>query len=345
MALNVTSDSTTLTAPSLLGMASRGAAALAAALVAAMGLSAWADLRGVQSPALLAVALGIAALGVVGVLRVRSDPVSARPAALIVATGPLACSLTCMAIPGPPGHPNQLNALGAGIVVCAFMCIRGRILVAWMAFAAMVAVLGTWSLATGQGVYGFALADPNLAVVGMATLFAVVVRPAADVIREQNQQSIREAQALAAANARAAERDERRAELRRVAWPILRHIASGQRFSGDEVDEVVLTEAQLRDGVRARAMALPHVVTAVRDARSRGVEVVVFDDGVDSAAASTHRMFCDLAVEWLGRVDGGSVTLRLHPPGRPVTGSIVVVSADGTSQRVDVDATGEVHGP
>jgi hypothetical protein len=92
-------------------------------------------------------------------------------------------------------------------------------------------------------------------------------------------------------------------------------------------------------------MALPHVVTAVRDARSRGVEVVVFDDGVDSAAASTHRMFCDLAVEWLDRVDGGSVTLRLHPPGRPVTGSIVVVSADGTSQRVDVDATGEVHGP
>lgn len=316
---------------------------MAAGLGTALIVSATVDRRAVHSPLLQVFAIAVALAGVIGVTREQSDPMSLRAAWVTAATGPLACALTCLAIPGPLAEPNQLNALGCGVAVCAFMCVRGRTAAAWTAFAAMVAVVTTWSVDSGQGLYGLWISLPNAAVVGMATLFAVVVRPAADTIRRLNQESIHQAATMAAANARLAERDARRAELRRFAWPFLRRIAAAQRLSAEEIAEVRLAEAQLRDSVRARSLNRPQVIDAVRSARSRGVDVVMFDDGaLDSADAVSHDEYCQLAVECLRVANDGSVTLRIHPPGRPVAASIVTERDGGSSMRVDLDAAGRL---
>ncbi|WP_179476124.1 hypothetical protein [Mycolicibacterium vinylchloridicum] len=279
-----------------------------------------------------------------GILSVRSDPMSARVALVVAATGPAACVLTCLSIPGLLGNPNQANAFGASVAIFAFLCVRGRTGTAWWAFVATSAIMTGWSLLTGQGLYGLKLAAPNVAVLGMATLFAFVVRPAATEIRELRKASIDQAQKLAAAQARMAERDRQRTELRDVAWPTLLTIARGERLTAAQVAEIRLSEARLRDSVRARALNVPSVVDAARGARSRGLNVVMFDDGgMDAIDASVRLKFCHLATEWLGRIENGSITVRIHPPGRDVAGSIVVTGNDGMFEGVEIGKDGTIH--
>ena len=325
-------------------MHSLGARLLAVAVVGALFASVTSDLRGVRSLPLLLLALAVVSLGIAGVLHFRADPMPTPFAWAVAATGPVACLLTCLAIPGPLDNPNQSNAHGAGVAVCAFLCVRGRTVTAWCSFSTMVAVLAMWSIQTRQGLYGLLLSAPNAAVLGMATLFAVVVRPAAATIRQLREASLDQAEKLAAARARIVERDRQRSELRRVAWPTLRRIAGGEPFTALHAADIRLTEAQLRDSVRARSFTGSPVVEAARAARSRGVAVVLFDDGgMDAAQPGVGQVFCQLAAESLERTVEGSVTVRIHPPDRPLVGSIVAIRGDGTSRRLDVDASGAVH--
>jgi hypothetical protein len=325
-------------------MHTRGAKVLAAALVGTLALSVLSDLRDVRFPSLLMLALVVVSLGVVSMLHVRADPMPTGSAYIVAATGPVACLLVCLAIPGPLGNPNQSNAFGVGVAICAFLCVRGRTGTAWSAFLTMAAIMTCWSLFSGQGLYGLQLSAPNAAVLGMATLFAIVIRPAATAIRQLREASISQAEKMAAAEARLVERDRQRAELRRVAWPTLLRIAGGERFSARQAAEIRLTEAQLRDTVRARALNVSPVIEAARSARSRGVDVVMFDDGGMADAEDSARLaFCYLAAQWLGRTDNGSATVRIHPPRRNVMGSIVVIGDNGMFQGVEVDAAGTVH--
>ena len=338
------SDSSALTAPALFGMQSRGAKLLAAGLVGALFLSVTADRQGVSSLPLLLLGLTVVSVGVGVTVSVRTDPMPGLVAWAVAGTGPAGCVLTCLAMTDPIGNPNQLNALGAGVAICSFLGVRGRTATAWWAFVAMVAVLGCWSIRSGLGLYGLVFSAPNAAVLGMATLFAVVVRPTAAQIRRLREQAIDEAESMAAAEARIAELDGQRAELRRVAWPTLSRIADGECFTASQVAEIRLTEAQLRDSVRARGLSSPPIAQAARSARSRGVAVAMFDDGgMDTADHDAHDALSQQVVKWLDQTTSGSITVRIHPPGRPVVVSVVALLDDGTSMRIDIDATGAIR--
>jgi hypothetical protein len=343
MALAAVNDATDITAPKLLGMDSGGARLLGAVLVGALVLSVVSDLRNVRSLPLLLLAMAVVSLGVAGILWIQSDPMPAAAAIVVSATGPIGCLLTCLAIPGPLGNSNQTNALGVGVAVCAFMCVRGRTGMAWCALTAMICIFICWSVLTGQGVlYGFVLAGPNVAILGMSTLFAYVMRPAAAAIRQLREASISQAEEIAASDAKRSERVRQRAKLRVLAWPTLTAIGRGDHLSAAQVAEIRLTEAQLRDGVRARSLSVSPLVEAARAARSRGAEVVMFDDGgFDTADQRIRAAFLDLACSWLERTNDGTITLRVHPPGRAVLGSIVVVDG-GSALRVELDAAGTV---
>jgi hypothetical protein len=337
---------TVTTAPALLGMETRGAKALGAALICTLVASIMGDTRGVTSVPLLWASIIVASLGVVGMLIIEGDPMPAGPARTVAATGPLACVCACLALPGAVVNANQTNALGASVAVCAFLCVRGRTPTAWLSLAAMVAVFTVWAQRTGQGALaGLLYPAPNIAVVGMATLFAVIMRPAAANIQVLREVAIAQAARIAASEARLAERNQRQTVLRELAWPTLEAVATNRAFSEHQATEVKLTERRLRDGVRARFLDVPPVVTAAWDTRARGVDVVMFDDSSMNASALPFRdEFCRLAVDWLARTTEGTITIRIHQQGRSLLGSIVAVADDGTSQRVEMDTAGDIHG-
>jgi hypothetical protein len=327
-------------------MDTRGAKVLAGVLLAALVASSLGDIRGVSSVLLLWASVAVAACGVVGLIVINGDPMPAGAAKVVASTGPLACVCACLALPGVPANANQTNALGASIAVCAFLCVRGRTPTAWFALTSMVGVFAVWADRTGQGALsGLLYVAPNIAVVGMATLFAVIMRPAAADIQRLREAAIAQAATMAATEARLAERDARRAALRDVAWPTLEAVARSEMLSPQMVSDIKLTERRLRDSVRARFLNVPAVVDAAWAARARGVDVVMFDDsGMNAPSLIFRDEFCWLAAEWLNRTREGTVTVRVHPPGRSLLGSIVTVAGDGTSKRTEMDTAGGIHG-
>jgi hypothetical protein len=334
--------STEITAPSLLGMNRWGAWVLGAALVTTMAMTVGAPATSAQSTPLLVTSMVVAALGVIGVIALRTDPMSAATGWITGATGPVACSITCLALPAPVTNMNKLNVLGVGVAVAAYLCVRGRTGVAWMSLASMIAVVMCWSTLVGEGpLLGLGLAGPNIAVLGMATLFAVIMRPAATQIRKLRDDAIAETEGIEAAKAEGAERELRRRELGELAWPMLSAVADHQLFLDEHLSEIGLVDGQLRDGILARTLQVPAVIAAAREARSRTVDVRMFDHGgmrdVDVELLDALR---DAAAEALRRAEDGSVTIRIQPPGRDVLATIVTEHADGTSTRLEFDAQG-----
>ena len=91
--------------------------------------------------------------------------------------------------------------------------------------------------------------------------------------------------------------------------------------------------------MRGRSLITPRIADAATKARERGVEVTLLDDrgeGLDSGEAMVS--MSDTIVAELDAAEGGAVTVRLAPRGRPVAVSIVTSNA---RDRVELDASGK----
>jgi hypothetical protein len=96
----------------------------------------------------------------------------------------------------------------------------------------------------------------------------------------------------------------------RTARPILETISTG-KFEEQDKKEAMLTEAELRDKIRGRLLINEKLRISIRSARSRGVEVVVLDEGGLSETHEAERETLRLKVaEELDRVSEGRVTIR-----------------------------------
>ncbi|MFD8101137.1 hypothetical protein ACFV24_16485 [Nocardia fluminea] len=336
------------TAASLLAMHTLGAKVVAAGFVVAAGYSAVSVREGPQSVVLSLAAIGVVAAGIAGLLLVRGDPLPLRASVLVATTGPVACGLMLSVVAAPLVNPGRLNpAIGGAVVVCAFLCVRGRTGMGWASFVGVIMMFGVWSALHRQGpLYGILLSAPNLAVLGMSSLFAFIVRPGAATIDALRSAAIREAESVAATEAKRVERDAQRAKLDELARPILELVAAGAQLDTAQLADSRLTEAQLRDSLRARALDRPDVVAAAREARRRGVEVVLLDDSrMDNDLDPLRLAFCDLATEYLNATSAGTITVRVHPRARAVFGSIVIVRLDETSEWIALDPYGRIHRP
>ena len=70
-------------------------------------------------------------------------------------------------------------------------------------------------------------------------------------------------------------------------------------------------EAQLRDEIRARALLNESVIKAARDARLRGVEVQLLDDGgLDDLSENARQSYLDEVCKRLDQVKAGKVVIR-----------------------------------
>ncbi|PPJ36348.1 hypothetical protein C5E45_20045 [Nocardia nova] len=256
---------------------------------------------------------------------------------------PLSTALTLFNLPVPPASVAQLWVFGACTVTATFMCVRGRTGAAWAGLLAMIAVAMTWSATTGQGLsHGLAISAINLGPLAMSTFFAYTPRPAARTIFQLREESTRQAGSEAAA---AAALDERRAQIQRLdrmVRPILQTIAGPAPLDSELRNDCRLVEAHLRDTLRAPILAAEPVTTAAESARRRGVDVILVDDhGLDhSNPRIRQQILSTIAVE-LDNTDAGSAHVRITPPNRPVSATIVINDPRSGIRRIELDSTAQ----
>ncbi|MYR08751.1 hypothetical protein GTV32_21630 [Gordonia sp. SID5947] len=234
--------------------------------------------------------------------------------------------------------------VSAATIVFTLVAIRGRPVVAWVGALCGTVLAGLWGESIGMG---FVTGAGNTAfcypVLVLAMLFVLMARPLAERIRVLRERAVAQAATDAATAAAAAERGRQLSRLGRRARPILGEIVDGHEFTVGEVAEVRLTEAQLRDGIRAPAWESEPVRDAVWQARRRGVSVLLLDDGALNTTPErdlVHRLR-DVLVDELRAVEGGQVTARVLPPGRSLVASIVV-NTGPTIRRIEYGVCGVI---
>ena len=215
---------------------------------------------------------------------------------------------------------------GASTVALFFVSLRGRRLLAWVGFIALAAVIAVWGLTTGVGVFETAgLIGRQVPVLAAGTLFATGLRRSGDAIEKLTIETSSRATAQAVAQATALERGHRLAVLDEVATPLLTRLIDGSEITDQDRLEFALAEAELRDSLRARTLSVPAVVDAVRDARRRGVGVVLLDDSTPGALQPYDLdRVVEVTAAALRAAKDGRVTARLLPPGRDNVATVVV---------------------
>jgi hypothetical protein len=203
-----------------------------------------------------------------------------------------------------------------------------------------------WTAMAGEGaLYGLSISVINLAPLLMATFFAWTIRPAARSIFELRRQGTLRVAAEAAGKAILEERDARLAQLDELARPLLEQMTESRPLTEDERLAAKLVEARLRDSLRAPALDRPPIPAVARQARSRGVDVVLLDDhGLDTAPPEVCTEICRAITDALIRADTGTLTIRVLPPHRDALVTVLHSTPDDTT-RVEYGHNGKALAP
>lgn len=304
------------------------------------------ETRSWESWAGQAAALAIFGVSVALVVGARGPRTSLLVAAVatVLVVGAMALALWCL--PVTAYRTLQTSPpVSAMTVVFTMLALHRRPLVAWVGATCGSVVAGLWGASRGFGfVDGAEATYFCFPVLVMATLFVLMAPPAEARIRALRHQEIEQAETEAATRAGSAERHRQLRRLDQGARPILERIVEGHVFTTAEVTDARLTEAQLRDGIRARAWECMQVSEAAWQARRRGVAVLLLDDGAldgsDDPAIAVRLQ--QILVAELRDARDGQVTARVLPPGRDVIASILVNSADRV-RRTECLADGAVR--
>ncbi|MGJ5671710.1 hypothetical protein QLG13_28075 (plasmid) [Rhodococcus aetherivorans] len=289
----------------------------------------------------VALAVVIAGVGALSLVTVPGDPLPLATTIALASIGPGTLAMVLAALPVPLTHQWQIWPLSAATAIYTFMCVRGRTLAAWIGFLLMIGVCIAWAAATGQGgLYGLSISVINFAPVLMSTFFALTIRPMARTIFELRERSLHNAAVEAAAETVMRERDAQLGRLDTLARPLLDRIATADELDEADLLECTLLEAQLRDSLRAPALTTDRVTAATRAARSRGVEVTLFDEqGLDEAPNEIRDRLLEAIITEIDATRTGSITVRVLPPGRSNLAT-VLASADTGTRRIEFDQNG-----
>lgn len=216
---------------------------------------------------------------------------------------------------------------GMGVLL-GIASVRGQVRIAWIS-AAIIATLLVQKAGFGaigaSGLVGMVV----LIAAGQATAKALA-RADREVEELQRKEQISKS-ALVASEAASRERQER---LRRVltrALPALSYISSNLgRLSNSEKDKVLVLEAELRDEIRGRKLINEQVQKAAAEARARGIEVLLLDEGgLDEIEEALRENVLTRVVSAINSVRAGKVVVRA-PKGEAWMVTLVA-SRPGTS--------------
>ncbi|GAA4680481.1 hypothetical protein [Gordonia humi] len=288
--------------------------------------------EGVDSPWLYTAAFGLLVVAWALPLRAPGTPMDGRAAAAVLVSQSVAV-IGVVAAVEPVVRGPLMPCAGATAIVGALLCLRGRVGTAWIAFVVLTAILVIAGVVRAQPLdYVQIIVPGNLGIVVLLSVFASVVAPRADQIFALRRQARRAAAEVAARTVR----DQQLARLDNRVRPLLQRIADGQVLTERELNQCRLVEAQLRDRIRAPGLDLPHLFDCAWAARSRGVRVVLLDDGPTTSVAVDDRRARILAEASSAAVtvlrdaaSGALVTVRLLPAGRDAVATISV-AVDGS---------------
>ncbi|MGO4103543.1 ATP-binding protein [Leifsonia sp. YAF41] len=257
--------------------------------------------------------------------------------------------------------------LGAITLILLVLVAQRRIGWAWIGYAVLLGAMIGWAVANGltpgDGV-DMVIRHAGTLVAG--SLFVLGLRRSAATLEtinsERTQRAIEEATTAASLRERASElakvNSRARSLLDRLAGLRVGEARPGESEPGAHAQapcddlkpvrtalraECLLVEASLRDSIRGRSLSIEPVITAAHRARARGVDVTLIDDGDDgSDARNIGVVATSVAIaNELERMQGGRLTARILPSGRPEFATIVVESAE--QRMLTVDAAGTVR--
>lgn len=251
------------------------------------------------------------------------EPVPRRLAVAVVALAGVA-TFICFA----PATDDHFVMLGLVAYLFAFVIIRGRVTIAITSYLATVAVVYALTERTGRAEEMTALVVATFPQVlwGPGALLLALGWRALLIRGARRLEEIEVAQsASAVAETESRERirawEEHLSQLSGDVGALLERASSGGLDSGDS-ELAARLEVGLRDRLRAPRLTQQPLLAATEAARDRGAVVVLLDDG------ERDRPLTDEQVEvLLGQLSasapGDRLTIRLNPPGRPVSGTIM----------------------
>jgi len=198
----------------------------------------------------------------------------------------------------------------AGVAtIMAITMVRGHSILPWIGVVFMVVEIMMWggpSTIFTAGIIGALL----LVVAAQAANYALTASTRA--ANEFRIRSLETRAAAAAAAAAAREREIRISNALKGSLPMLELIvASNGRLSTTEKKASRLAEAGLRDQIRGRMLVSKNLVHEIHEARSRGVEVQLLDDGgMDELGEAERNQLLDKAAAELSNIQSGKVVIR-----------------------------------
>lgn len=297
-------------------------------------------------------ALGILTAAAAVLVYVDGDPLPAGATFAVTVAGPLSMAVYVADLPDVDADWIGLWPMHAATLVYCHACIRGRVLAAWCGRLAMSGVVWVNATRFGGPAVDAGVVVGSLIPLAVLTFLSVTIRPAAKAVFVLRERAHDEVTRKAATRAVLAERDAQLRQLDELAQPLLRRIVSGDALTEDERIACRLLEAHLRDTLRARALLDVDVVEAVRAARTAGAEVVLIDDSGDGTSDAGLMDGDSPAEGWvalraallphLRAASGGTVTVRVLPPGRRAAMTVLVAAPDGAGDPVrhEYDADG-----
>ena len=284
------------------------------------------NLGNLKAPVLGIIALALMCAALVILTLTSTEPFDLpKSVAVLAITATMAVVSTGNAVnPGAPGYANW--HLGAITFLLLVLALRGRRALAWIGFALLSALTISITLVAGLPVLGpindLARQAGTLAI---GTLFALVLRRASRTITAIHDAQIVRSNRAAASYAAIQERTAQTIRLERDARPALERLLIDEPLSDIERAELALLEDALRDSIRAPGFSGERLGSAVREARSRGIRVILVDDrGADINDHDRARAEQSL-IDELRMTAAGTVTARLSPPD---SGEIALIVVD-----------------
>lgn len=226
-----------------------------------------------------------------------------------------------------PGYAAWHN--GAIQMLLVTVALRGRMRLAWLGMGVFAAIDFTASLVQKlTRIEALAMVITPILWMAMATALSIILRRCAELTQDFTKQEQAAASKLASENARQLAQSEWMRDLRRATRPMLERIAAGALQPAGQ-RECLLLEAELRDGIRGRSLAVPLVQQAARDARGRGVSVDLLDDRATALPEEQLDEVIEQLVGALQRAEDGAVKCRVLPEGSEVAATILAYAETG----------------
>lgn len=222
-----------------------------------------------------------------------------------------------------PGYATW--PLGAMTFLLFVLALRGRRGLAWIGFCILAATSVIAALFAHQEVLDVVNnVARQSATLLIGTLFALVLRRSSQTITAIQANQLRRTTVAAASAAATRERAAQNARLERDARPALERILSSTPLSEEELQNFILLEATLRDGIRATGFSSDRIAQAARAARERGLTVMLLDDRGIDLVEGERDLVEEALLEQLNTTADGAITARLSPHDRDELATIVV---------------------